>query len=113
MQEKLPVSRVHDFVESKSAATSFYIENMLAGLLPFSELEIFLWDTLEEWNQLDIDSHYVSEQEQVLWHLFHIIKRWPESTLRSNVFLRQQLTQGALFLKQQGPMLVSCNGIRP
>lgn len=106
-------SRVRQFVTDKTAATSFYIEGMLAGHLPYDELQIFIWDTLEEWHQLHIDSHYICEREKVMWHLFHLVERWPESALRGNVFLRKQLQDGCSFLKQQGPMLTQCLGVRP
>ncbi|MCM2680554.1 hypothetical protein [Echinimonas agarilytica] len=113
MQYKTPQIQVNDFVTQKAHAMSFYVDGMLNDTVPFSELQIFIWDSLEEWRQVDHDSHKQSEQESVLWHLFHLLERWPESALRGNMFLRKQLLDGVMFLKHQGPMLLNCHGIRP
>lgn len=104
---------LNDFIEEKSQATCFYIEGMLTHKIPYEEVSIFIWDTLEEWLAIESESQPLTEKEQVLWHLFHLLKRWPEQALRSNYFLRSQLSDGINFLKAKGPMLAGCAGIRP
>lgn len=102
-----------EFFEQKAKSACFYIEGMLSQQVPFDEVSLFMWDTLEEWWQVNAATTAISEKEKVLWHLFHLLKRWPEQTLRNNPFLRRQLEQGCDFLRSQGPMLLDCAGIRP
>ncbi len=104
---------VTEFFDVKSKAACFYIEGMLAHQIPFDEVLIFVWDTLEEWWQTHQTAQPLSEKEQVLWHLFHLVKRWPEQALRHNTFLRHQLEQGCDFLQAKGPMLLDCPSVRP
>lgn len=104
---------LNNFIEQKAQATCFYIDGMLQRSIPFEEVSIFIWDTLEEWFHIKSDQHPISEQEQVLWHLFHLLERWPEAALRGNHFLRKQLGDGVNFLKAKGPMLLDVSGVRP
>lgn len=103
----------NSFIEQKANAVCFYIDGMLQRKIPFEEVSIFIWDTLEEWWTIKPDQHQVSDKEKVLWHLFHLLKRWPEQALRANYFLRNQLSDGVNYLQARGPMLMECSGIRP
>lgn len=104
---------LNNFIDQKANAACFYIEGMLQQTIPFEEVSIFIWDTLEEWLQIKSDQHPISERERVFWHLLHLLERWPESALKGNHFLRRQLLDGVNFLKDKGPMLLDCSGIRP
>ena len=106
-------SDISDFIEQKAKAACFYIDGMLKQTVPFEEVSIFIWDTLEEWFHIKTSDQPLSHQEQVLWHLFHLLERWPESALRGNLFLRKQLSDGICFLRAQGPMVLNCAGVRP
>ncbi len=101
------------FIEEKAHAVCFYIDGMLDNSIPFDEVLIFIWDTFEEWWHVQSDEHPITHREQVIWHLLHLLQRWPEATLKNNPFLRKQLAEGTTFLKAQGPMLLGCASVRP
>ena len=69
------------FIEQKAKQLAFYANQLLAQKVPFSEVKIFVWDILEEWNKLDIDDSQLSDYEQVFWHLVYLLQCWPEEKL--------------------------------
>lgn len=102
------------FIEQKSQQLIFYVSRYLRGRLPHSELHLFVWDTLEEWAQLNTEvqlpyCHY----ERVFWHLIHQLEYWPDKTLRENKKLRRNIQDCMCFLKGRGIAPVDCVGVRP
>lgn len=102
------------FIEQKSQQLIFYISRYLRGRLPHSELHLFVWDTLEEWAQLNhtFKAPY-TDKERVFWHLIHQLEYWPDSTLRENKRLRRSIQDCICFLKGHGFLPANCIGIRP
>lgn len=102
------------FIEQKSQQLIFYISCFLRGRLGYSELHLFVWDTLEEWSQFQVASHLPqSYREQVFWHLLHELECWPEQSLRLNRQLRCNLRECVYFLQGKGQIPLNCVGIRP
>jgi len=102
------------FIDDKSDVLANYLDFFLMKKLSYAQLNHFLWETLREWDDLDIyDESTSSCKEQVFWFLLFELKSWSSQQIFSNKILRQQLHTGALFLQGQGVKPYNCIGIRP
>lgn len=105
---------LNPFIEKKSQQLINYVSGYFYGRIPYSELHIFIWDTLEEWAHYK--QHYPLEcsgQEQVFWHLLHQLEYWPEPYLLHDQQLRTNIQDCLSYLKGYGLAPANCVGIRP
>ncbi|MBZ9611126.1 hypothetical protein [Rheinheimera maricola] len=102
------------FIDLKSQQLIFFISRYLRGRLPHSELHLFVWDTLEEWGQLTLQSHQpYSHRERVFWHLIHQLEFWPATALKHDKQLRRNIQDCLCYLKGYGVAPANCVGVRP
>lgn len=102
------------FVNEKSEILANYFNLFIMKELTDTQLDHFLWDTLKEWDQLNIQDESVGScKEEVFWHLLFELKNWSGNQILSNTSLQQLLTSSAMFLKDQGNKPAYCIGIRP
>lgn len=106
--------QVLSFVEKKAKQLCYYLRAFWRGELPHAELDLFFWDTMEEWGLLEpaIDANY-SQRERVFWHLLHQVHFWPEEDLRQNLLLKEELHDCLYYLEGTGVCPQDCVGIRP
>ncbi|WP_408609409.1 hypothetical protein [Alteromonas pelagimontana] len=105
---------VTSFIDTKSKQLCYYLHAFWDEKLAFREIEIFFWDTLEEWSQVEYNLTLpYTQQERVFWHLLHQLHYWPEEKLRSDTFLVEELTNCISFLEGKGICPFDCIGIRP
>ena len=110
------MSTVRSFVQRKSQQLAFYVKGFLQATIPYSELDLFFWDTMEEWAQIKSGKQQPYERtEQVFWHVLHQIHYWPAKNLKQDSFLRQELEMCVNFLEgdHKYPLPLDCIGIRP
>lgn len=82
--------------------------------MPHQELDLFFWDTLEEWTQVKhTQTEPYSQKERVFWHVLHQIHFWDDSKLMADPFLRGELCTCLDYLEGQGFCPLDCIGIRP
>ncbi len=102
------------FINTKGPQLAAYVNAFLGQQLAHKELEGYLWETLEEWSELDVCPEGLSgERERVFWHLFCELKTWPEQQLLGNEFLRDQLIHCSQFLGGEAKLPPFCTGVRP
>lgn len=102
------------FIAQKSAQLVYYTSRYLRGQLPQAEMHLFIWDTLEEWSQLQIQRKTPeSYQEMVFWHLLYQLELWSEQEIRQDRQLRRRLQRCASFLHGKAAVPVDLIGIRP
>ncbi|MFC3094294.1 hypothetical protein DRW07_14595 [Alteromonas sediminis] len=102
------------FIERKARQLAYYIKAFWRGDLPYREVNLFFWDTLEEWiNMSNRNATPISSQERVFWHLMHQIHFWPQDTLLSDAVLKEELNRCVNFLENGGFCPFDCVGIRP
>lgn len=105
---------VLNFIQRKSSQLPFYIRGFWDKKIPHSELDLFFWDTLEEWAQItDREGEPYSQRERVFWHLLHQVHYWPEQKLMSDPYLRSELVTCLDYLEGEGEYPLDCVGIRP
>ncbi|WP_035012850.1 hypothetical protein [Catenovulum agarivorans] len=106
--------KVEQFIEIKSKQLVFYVRAFLARQVEYAELDIFIWDMLEEWSQVKVEQNEsYSEKERVFWHLIHQISFWPKDTLLTDTLLIDELSICADFINGQGGFPMDCIGVRP
>lgn len=106
--------KVNSFINDKARQLCFYLRAFWQGDIAHSELELFFWDTLEEWGQVrySLEQPY-SQKERVFWHLLHQIHFWSEDKLMYDNYLVEELANCMLFLEGSGFCPIDCIGIRP
>ena len=104
----------NNFIELKSQQLIFYISRYFRGRLTHSELHLFIWDTLEEWAQVNVTPQQpYSAKERVFWHLIHQLEFWPDNTLKQDKRLRRNIQDCLCYLKGYGIAPPDCVGVRP
>lgn len=107
-------SHFQRFIDVKSSQVCFFLQAFWHQDLPHQELQLFFWDTLEEWNQIKtITNLPYTRREQVFWHLLQQIHFWPEDELRHNEYLCDELRNCVHYLLHEGLCPFDCIGIRP
>lgn len=110
------MSNVSTFIQSKSKQLAFYVEGFLQKRIPYSELDLFFWDTMEEWTHIFVSTHTPYERiERVFWHVLHQVHYWPEKTMLQDPVLKEELELCLKFLEgeEHYPLPLDCIGIRP
>ncbi len=102
------------FVDAKANQLCFYLRGFWQSIIPHSELDIFFWDTLEEWSLVnyDLDQPY-TERERVFWHTLNQLHFWTEEKLKSDPLLIEELDRCLAFLEGKGICPLDCAGVRP
>lgn len=106
--------KVKAFINQKARQLCYYLRAFWQGDLPFQELELFFWDTMEEWGQVSyrLNQPY-SQKERVFWHLLHQMHFWHEDKLMYDNYLVEELANCMLYLEGKGLCPFDCVGIRP
>ena len=107
---------LYQFVEQKSRQLAYFVQGYLDFKINYRELDLFFWDTMEEWAQIKQNKNQpYSHQEKVFWHLMHQIHFWPQHSLLHDTYLRGELNTCVEFLLgfTDFPFPIDCIGIRP
>lgn len=107
----------NDFIETKAPQLAYYGKAFLEDQLDYKEIQLYMWDVLEEWQHLTKMTPTMnvpqSDTEKVFWHLLHCFDKWPAWALRGNQFLRQQVDECCDYINIGGNLPQLCIGIRP
>lgn len=105
---------VKQFIDGKAEQLVYFLRAYWDKIIPIEELELYFWDTLEEWAQLSVaETHPYTEKERVFWHVMHQTHYWPPKTLLVDPYLRCELQACLNYLEDEGHCPVDCVGIRP
>ena len=102
-----------EFIDNKAPQLAQYGKALLSDQLDFNEVQLYLWDTLEEWQQFNHQGDAQSDMERVFWHLLHAFDRWPDWMFRGNQYMRKQVDECCDYLNLGGQVPNNCIGIRP
>ncbi|MCV2884462.1 hypothetical protein OE749_07125 [Aestuariibacter sp. AA17] len=105
---------VQSFIKRKSKQLPFYVRGFWEQRIPYTEVDLYFWDTMEEWAQvIDKEHEPYSQKERVFWHLLHQLHYWPEQKLLNDPYLKDELTTCIDYLEGEGEYPLDCIGIRP
>jgi len=103
------------FIKQKAKPLVFYVNQLLAHAIPFSEVRLMIWDILEEWNKLDIDDSQPSDYELVFWNVLYLLQCWPEEEEYShgNTFITTLNNCCGFLTSPNQAVPMGCLGVRP
>jgi hypothetical protein len=105
--------QIASFIDQKAKQLAFYLSAFWRGELSHAELQLFFWDTLEEWAQVEDRTEPYSQKERVFWHVLHQLHYWPEPKLAHDTILHDELSNCLHYLEGRGLCPFDCVGIRP
>ena len=105
---------IQEFIDAKSSQLTYFLRAFWNESIPYSEINLFFWDTLEEWIQVRPDDEVpYTQKERVFWHLLHQLHYWPEHKVKSDTYLRGELNTCLEYLEGGDEYPLDCVGIRP
>lgn len=105
---------VNDFINAKAKQLSYFLRAFWLHQIPYREIDLYFWDTLEEWTAVKrIKDQPYTQKERVFWHLLHQLHFWPEQKLLQDPYLKTELSTCLDFLEGEGCCPLDCVGIRP
>lgn len=106
--------KVDVFINEKSRQLCFYLRGFWNHDIAYTELELFFWDILEEWSQVEYDlAQPYSSKERAFWHLLHQMHFWDVEKLMHDQEIIDELQRCASYLEGHGTCPQDCVGIRP
>ena len=104
-----------NFIDEKAPQLAHYGKAFLCQQIDYNEVKMYLWDTLEEWQQYNFQGETQSESdiETVFWHLLYSFEKWPAWAIRGNKVLRKQIKECCDFLSGNGAIPKGVIGVSP
>ncbi|ABI72950.1 conserved hypothetical protein [Shewanella frigidimarina NCIMB 400] len=107
----------NDFIETKAPQLAYFGKAFLNNQLDYKEIQLYMWDVLEEWQFISNNPIQLAEQpsdtEKVFWHLLYCFDHWSGWAIKGNQYLRQQVHECCDYIDIGGNVPQSCIGIRP
>ena len=105
---------INNFIDNKAKQLTYFVRGYWDLRIPYREIDLYFWDTMEEWTQVKAanDEPY-SQKERVFWHLLHQLHFWPEQKLLKDPYLHSELIGCVEYLEGEGNYPLDCVGIRP
>lgn len=105
---------VDNFINAKAPQLAYYVRAFWERRIPYAEVDLYFWDTMEEWTQIEAASHEPgSQRERVFWHLLHQLHFWAEDKLLEDPYLHSELKVCVDYLEGAGHFPLDCVGVRP
>ncbi len=102
-----------DFIQAKAPQLAFYGQAALEKLLPESELQQYLWDTLSEWAQHQYTGQTNSQFERVFWHLLFELHQLEHELEHLCQDTKHHLLDCCSYLCGAQQLPSGCIGVRP
>lgn len=101
------------FIDAKAFQLSNYADALVTGKIPSKEVDLYCWDTIEEWSQVKPRNAYMTPTESAFWYLLHQITFWNPKELRACPELRSEVDSCIDFLRGDGLYPDFIAGVRP
>lgn len=105
---------IEQFINNKIIQMSSYINAVILAKLHYTELDLFVQDTMEEWTTFQVTEESPSNtKERVFWHVMHELSLHGAQSLNSNLFLKSEISTCLDFFNGIGSYPIDCIGWRP
>lgn len=105
---------VQSFIDKKCSQLTYYIQAFWQDELPYAELENFMWDTFEEWAELEHKQNQLyTHKERIFWHLLHQTQYVSAKSLREDNILKDEIDLCLHYLKTNRACPFDVVGMRP
>ena len=101
------------FINTKAFQLTNYADALVAGDIPSTDVDLYCWDTIEEWSQLKSPTFKVSPMESAFWYLLYQITFWNPKEIRTCPLLKSEVDSCIDFLRGDGVFPAFCSGVRP
>ena len=101
------------FISDKAFQLSNYADALVTGQIPSKEVDLYCWDTMEEWSQIRSMGACMSPTESAFWYLLHQITFWNPKEIRTCPTLRSEVDLCIDFLRGDGLFPDFVSGVRP
>ena len=102
-----------NFIDAKAFQLSNYADALVAGAIPPTEVDLYCWDTIEEWYQVRAFSSTMTPTESAFWYLLHQITFWNPKEIRTCPVLKSEVDSCIDFLRGDGHYPDFIAGVRP
>lgn len=106
--------RVQSFIDKRSTQLVQIMHGFWHEKLPYRELENFMWDTLDEWSNLEqTQNQLYTHKERIFWHLFHETQYVSPATLQNDKTLINEIAFCLEYLENEKACPLDVVGMRP
>ncbi|MEM0909938.1 MAG: hypothetical protein AAGJ37_03130 [Pseudomonadota bacterium] len=104
---------VQAFINDKSKLVTHYVNGYWDSKITYDELQRFLWDTLEEWSEVDTKQFEAyTHQERIFWHIFQMLQQ-SENHMLSSEPICSEVECLLGYLNKEGLCPIDVVGMRP
>ena len=107
------VVKTQRFIHNKTDQLSYYANALLDGEIQDSEVDLYCWDTIEEWSQINAKDTSLTPLESAFWYLLHQLSFWSSSEIRTSEKLKNEMVSCISYLQGYGRFPDFCSGVRP
>lgn len=105
---------IEQFINAKTTQIRVYIKAVIDQSLHYTELDLFVADTMEEWTLLNVKDETPSNaQERVFWHIIHELSLHSAHELEHNLYFKSEISTCLDFFSGIGGYPIDCVGWRP
>lgn len=105
---------IEQFINDKIGQLTHYVLAVIDQTLHYTELDIFIVDTMDEWTLLSVrDETPSNAKERVFWHLIHEISLHGAQSLNFDLFFKSEILTCIDFFNGKGSYPIDCIGWRP
>jgi hypothetical protein len=105
---------IEQFINEKIIQIGAYITAVINHSLHYTELDLFVENTMAEWTLLHVnDETPSSARERVFWHIMHELSLHSANKLESNLYFKSEISTCLEFFSGVGGYPIDCVGWRP
>lgn len=105
---------IEQFINEKISQINIYISAVIDHSLHYTELDIFVQNTMEEWTLLNVEDETPGNaQERVFWHIIHELNLHSAYELEHNLYFKSEISTCLDFFSGVGSYPIDCIGWRP
>ncbi|SEK66184.1 hypothetical protein SAMN05216262_10257 [Colwellia chukchiensis] len=105
---------IEQFINEKIIQIKAYITAVINHSLHYTELDLFVENTMAEWTLLQVSDETPSNaRERVFWHIMHALTLHSANELEHDLYLRSEISTCLDFFTGVGSYPIDCIGWRP
>lgn len=105
---------IEQFINEKIMQIRVYTKAVIDHSLHYTELDLFVKNTMEEWTLLQVQDETPSNaKERVFWHIMHELSLHSANELEHNLYFKSEISTCLDFFSGIGSYPIDCIGWRP
>tara|TARA_R110000744_G_scaffold287567_1_gene398698 strand:+ start:177 stop:506 length:330 start_codon:yes stop_codon:yes gene_type:complete len=105
---------IEQFINEKITQIRVYINAVINHSLHYTELDLFVENTMSEWTLLNVSDETPSNaRERVFWHIMHELSLHSANKFDSDLYFKSEISTCLDFFSGKGSYPIDCIGWRP